>query len=125
MTCEHLSQHTAHHNVMARQVALLDAGCGEGMYVGRVQAMLQGAGKACTAHGVDVSKTAIRMAAKRHRAVSFAVASSYILPFDNQARAKYLCWSAGLSHHNFLCFCSVLPKRQIVKHLMSRPQACG
>ena len=90
--------------VVARQVALLDAGCGEGMYVGRVQAMLQGAGKACTAHGVDVSKTAIRMAAKRHRAASFAVASSYILPFDNQARAKIFCCSKDLSYHHLLCF---------------------
>ena len=95
---------------MARQVALLDAGCGEGMYVGHVQAMLRGAGKACTAYGVDVSKTAIRMAAKRHRAASFAVASSYILPFDDQARTRILCWNTGLSHHNLLCFCPVLRK---------------
>ena len=78
--------------------------------MGRAQAMLQGAGKACTARGVDVSKTAIRMAAKRHRAVSFAVASSYILPFDNQARAKNLGWSRGLSQHNLLYFCFVLRK---------------
>lgn len=78
------------------------------MYVGHVQAMLHSAGKQCVAHGVDVSKTAIRMAAKRHRAASFAVASSYILPFNNQARTKTSCWSKGLAHHNLLCFCLVL-----------------
>lgn len=64
---------------------MLDAGCGEGMYITRVQASLQQAGMDCAAFGVDVSKTAIRMGAKRHRGASFAVASSYVLPFDNQA----------------------------------------
>ena len=73
----------------AEQVSILDAGCGEGMYLARVQAALQGAGKECEAFGVDVSKTAIRMAAKRHRQASFAVASSYVLPFYDQARQSH------------------------------------
>lgn len=72
----------------AKQVSVLDAGCGEGMYLARVQAALQGAGKQCEAFGIDVSKMAIRLAAKRHTEASFAVASSYILPFDNQARCS-------------------------------------
>ena len=80
----YLSQTT--YCLCAEQVSLLDAGCGEGMYLARVQAALQGAGKECEAFGVDVSKPAIRMAAKRHREASFAVASSYVLPFDDQAR---------------------------------------
>ncbi len=72
-------------------MAILDAGCGEGMYLGRVRDTLQGAGKNCEAFGVDVSKTAIRMAAKRHREASFAVASSYVLPFDAQASHTSCC----------------------------------
>ena len=71
------------------QVCVLDAGCGEGMYLGRVQAALRGSGKGCKAYGVDVSKIAIRMAAKRHKQASFAVASSYVLPFDDQARQRF------------------------------------
>ena len=71
------------------QVCVLDAGCGEGMYLARVQAALRGSGKGCKAYGVDVSKIAIRMAAKRHKQASFAVASSYVLPFDDQARKQF------------------------------------
>ena len=68
------------------------------MYLGHVQAALQGAGKQCKAFGVDVSKTAIRMAAKRHKEASFAVASSYTLPFDNQASCHTLLQAAAASH---------------------------
>ncbi len=56
---------------------VLDAGCGEGTYLAR----------ACAAGaegwGIDISKVAVRAAARRHPSCTFAVASSYRLPFDD------------------------------------------
>ena len=55
--------------------SVLDAGCGEGTYLAR----------ACAAGadgcGIDVSKAAVRRAARRHGRQRWAVASSYRLPF--------------------------------------------
>lgn len=56
---------------------LLDLGCGEGYYSGQIQAALPG----LTLNGVDISKAAIKAAARSYPAVQFAVASSYQLPF--------------------------------------------
>jgi 23S rRNA (guanine745-N1)-methyltransferase len=55
---------------------VLDAGCGEGSYLARVTAAT-----GATGWGVDVSKPAIRLAARRHRDHRYAVASSFVLPF--------------------------------------------
>lgn len=56
---------------------VLDAGCGEGTYLAR----------ACSAGaegcGIDISKSAVRRAAKRYPQQRWAVASSYRLPFDD------------------------------------------
>jgi 23S rRNA (guanine745-N1)-methyltransferase len=61
----------------AGAVNVLDAGCGEGTYLER----------ACSAGaqgwGIDISKVAVKLAAKRYSRCSFAVASSYRLPFDD------------------------------------------
>jgi 23S rRNA (guanine745-N1)-methyltransferase len=54
---------------------VLDAGCGEGQYIAAVAAP--------TRFGIDVSKPAISLAARRYKDVSFAVASSFRLPFDD------------------------------------------
>jgi SAM-dependent methyltransferase len=54
----------------SRPACVAEAGCGEGTYVGRVQQTLGTA----RCFGVDVSKEAARLAAKRHRNVRFLVA---------------------------------------------------
>lgn len=59
---------------------LLDIGCGEGYYTAAMVDALPQA----QLFGLDVSKAAIRMAAKRYRAVEFCVASSQRLPFADQ-----------------------------------------
>jgi 23S rRNA (guanine745-N1)-methyltransferase len=56
---------------------VLDAGCGEGTYLAR--ACADGA----SGWGIDISKVAVRLAARRHLSCSFAVASSYRLPFED------------------------------------------
>ncbi len=59
---------------------LFDAGCGEGYYTRRVREKLAEAGVRAAAAGVDVAKTAVRMAAKKVPDGEFAVASLYRLP---------------------------------------------
>jgi 23S rRNA (guanine745-N1)-methyltransferase len=51
--------------------ALLDAGCGEGHYLGVVRAQF-----GCEAHGVDISVPAIDAAARAHRDCAFVVANA-------------------------------------------------
>lgn len=60
--------------------AVLDAGCGEGYYTGGVAEALRAAGRPVAAAGVDLSKFALRRAARRVRGAEFAVASVYRLP---------------------------------------------
>lgn len=57
---------------------LLDVGCGEGYYLGQVCAGL--ADKPHQALGIDISKAAVRMAARRHPEAQFAIASGFDLP---------------------------------------------
>lgn len=59
---------------------MLDLGCGEGYYT----ALLKQALPQVQLFGVDISKTAIKFAAKANRDIQFSVASAYQLPFaDN------------------------------------------
>lgn len=57
---------------------LLDLGCGEGYYSGRLATSLP----AAQLYGIDISKTAIKYAAKKYPTIHFAVASAYQLPFE-------------------------------------------
>lgn len=62
--------------------SVLDLGCGEGYYSGRLQGLL---GPAAQLSGIDISKAAIKYAARHYPAMHFAVASAYQLPFpDNR-----------------------------------------
>ena len=55
---------------------VLDLGCGEGYYC----SVMAGAVAASRLYGVDISRAAVRLAAKNQREASFAVASAYQLP---------------------------------------------
>lgn len=60
---------------------IVDAGCGEGYYLGRLAQQLSAAHEFI---GTDISRNAMRMAGKRYPEMQFAVASSYDLPLaDN------------------------------------------
>lgn len=61
--------------------SLLDIGCGEGYYTAGFAESL--AEQTEGIWGLDVSKAAIRYAAKRYPQVQFCVASSHRLPFDD------------------------------------------
>lgn len=64
----------------AAQFNLLDCGCGEGYFLHRLGAFLKEGERPYALHGIDISKFAIKAAAKRDKAVNWAVASSYDLP---------------------------------------------
>lgn len=61
-------------------VRLLDLGCGEGYYTCGVVNALQAAGKKPKAAGIDISKSAVKLAARQSKATDFAVASVFHLP---------------------------------------------
>lgn len=67
----------------ASPAALLDIGCGEGYYTAGFAEALTG--KVENIWGLDVSKVAIRYAAKRYPQVQFCVASSHRLPYGDRS----------------------------------------
>jgi len=88
-------------SVLQQQTApkILDIGCGEGYYSNRLQRFIQQQHGAAvhstnppvvTLYGIDISKAAIKAAAKKYRQLQFAVASSYHLPFADQSFAALL-----------------------------------
>ena len=61
-------------------VNILDCGCGEGYYTAGVYETLAQQGKLANVQGIDISKDAVALAAKRLPDGQFAVASSFHLP---------------------------------------------
>lgn len=60
--------------------AVLDAGCGEGYYTDKVESMLRERDGVSNLLAFDISRDAVKLAAKRNRAVSLAVATAYDMP---------------------------------------------
>lgn len=73
---------------------LLDSGCGEGYYTAGVCAALRKQGLTIRAAGVDLSRSALKKAARRDPNTEFAAASVYHLPMADQAADLLLnCFS--------------------------------
>lgn len=70
---------------------LIDLGCGEGFYTHAVAANTQAA-----VYGVDISKSAVKYAAKRYPNCHFSVASISTAPFKNEAADALLSVFAPL-----------------------------
>ena len=67
---------------------ILDAGCGEGYYTDHIAKSFEKAGKNIGLFGIDISKNAVKSAAKRNRGIHLAVASCFDMPVcDNFADA--------------------------------------
>jgi 23S rRNA (guanine745-N1)-methyltransferase len=62
--------------------AVLELGCGEGYYCAAVDRLYP----AARVQGIDISRAAVRRAAKGHPRVSFAVASSFALPLPDSCQ---------------------------------------
>ena len=63
--------------------AILDAGCGEGYYTERLFRFLEENGFSLELFGVDISKFALDIAAKRCKKAHFAVASAFHMPLPD------------------------------------------
>jgi 23S rRNA (guanine745-N1)-methyltransferase len=61
-------------------LTVLDAGCGEGYYLNK---LAQHLGENAQCFGTDISRAAMRLAAKAYPAMQFAVASSFELPLPD------------------------------------------
>ncbi|GLS90978.1 23S rRNA (guanine(745)-N(1))-methyltransferase [Psychromonas marina] len=61
---------------------LLDLGCGEGYYT---NFLAQSLPESATINALDISKVAIRYAAKRYKTINFCVASAYDVPLENDS----------------------------------------
>ena len=73
---------------------LLDSGCGEGYYTAGLWDALTRAGRSVRMGGIDISKFALRRAAKALPEGEFAVASAYALPVaDGSVRLLYNIFS--------------------------------
>ncbi len=68
-----------------KPIRLLDIGCGEGYYTSQVERILSLNHSDTQVLGLDISKIAIRYAAKRYHGCQFSVASSHRLPFADQS----------------------------------------
>ena len=60
--------------------AVLDAGCGEGYYTDIVESGLFNRDESSNVLAFDISRDAVKNAAKRNKRISFAVATSYDMP---------------------------------------------
>lgn len=65
--------------------SLLDIGCGEGYYTTEMATRLTKKYPNAQTYGLDISKVAIRYAAKRYTNCAFSVASSHRLPFSDNS----------------------------------------
>ena len=70
---------------------LLDAGCGEGYYTQGITEGFQNAGYSLSVAGVDLSRPAVKLAARRVPGGEFAVASVYHLPVADGWAGLLLC----------------------------------
>ena len=81
-------------------VSLLDSGCGDGYYTSGMCSVISGS-KGGEVYAIDVSKEALKIAAKNCPDVSFAVASAYKLPFEDESFDIVTSLFAPLSLNEF------------------------
>lgn len=77
---------------------LLDIGCGEGYYSAYIADALLSQNSNAQTYGLDISKVAIRYAAKRYPNTQFCVASSHRLPFSDNSLNAILRIYAPCNH---------------------------
>ena len=96
-----------------KPLRLLDAGCGEGYYTRAAAAVLGG-----EAVGIDISKSAVRYAAKRGGGVQYTVAGSYHLPVSTGGADILLCCFSPVAETEFA---RVLSPRGALLHAVPAP----
>lgn len=84
-----------------KTVNILDAGCGEGYYTGKLCYELLNRGIKAEIYGIDVSKDGIGMAAKRYKQCRFAVSSVNELCFPDSSFDYVISLFAPISESEF------------------------
>jgi 23S rRNA (guanine745-N1)-methyltransferase len=74
-----------------KQLAILDAGCGEGYYLNTVSEQLLKNGVELTATGLDISKWAVRSCKSRNSKLNGLVASNRQIPLPDHSQDIVLC----------------------------------
>lgn len=64
---------------------IVDAGCGEGKYTADIKALSEKEEKDIEVVGIDISKDALSLAARRDKDISFAVASTASMPLEAES----------------------------------------
>lgn len=67
----------------AERVSLIELGCGEGTFLGHTADRLDQSGINVRAAGIDVSKAALKLAARKLPNLTFAVANNFQLPIQD------------------------------------------
>lgn len=63
---------------------VIDAGCGEGYYTGRLKSFLDSRNTENCISGFDISKFAVKLASKKYKNIEFAVASIFDIPVNDE-----------------------------------------
>ena len=71
----------------SNNIAILDAGCGEGYYLEKIKYYMTRANKDkdITLYGVDISKDAVKIGAKSYKDILFSVGSVFDMPYKENA----------------------------------------
>lgn len=107
--------------------SLLDVGCGEGYYTSYIDSYLRAAERDVSISGFDISKDAVRFAAKKNKRLSLAVASAYHIPAADESFDFATCLFSPLAReeiHRILrtggIFLMAIPDREHLFGLKSR-----
>lgn len=68
-----------------QNLSILDCGCGEGYYDGRLISFLKEKGKGCELYGFDISKNAVKYGAGKYKTCNFAVGSCFEMPVSDNS----------------------------------------
>lgn len=82
-------------------VEILDIGCGEGYYTGRLKAYLDRKGVKNQITAIDISKEAVMAGAKSYKGINWLVASATALPIEDNSLDFILCMFAKIDPAEF------------------------
>lgn len=89
------------HRQGMKTAVVIDGGCGEGYYTDGVYQSLQNCNLSPIVYGFDISKSAIKKAAKRNKQILFSVASLFDLPVLSHCGNLFLSIFAPLCPDEF------------------------
>ena len=85
----------------AKEIKILDAGCGEGYYTNKIYKNLKNNGFSIDFYGIDVSKDAVLSASKQYKDLNLSVGSVNALPFKDEGLDAVISLFAPLCENEF------------------------